>query len=259
MKKRIIISCLMIFILLLQSGCISDLTETQQTDTTQGMITDSANVTEKLDSTVATEENTTVADPVTETVTNTQVPDTSNDETTYEYMDFIGWEDANSIAAREYFNSTDLYFEEGDTVPVDELMIFYTLCEMRIGESFELKEELLPYRTHPSSEIFAEKYEISIPKEIVNAEIEKNFAVQVDGTDSEYTDPENEDCYLLFPYARGGVGIAMRDYVKDGNRSTAVYAIYDYIDKRIFQMVELCIENDDSEEDFRFIYARKVG
>ena len=128
MKIRIIISCLMIFILLLQSGCISDLTETQQTDTTQGMITDSANVTEKLDSTVATEENTTVADPVTETVTNTQVPDTSNDETTYEYMDFIGWEDANSIAAREYFNSTDLYFEEGDTVPVDELMIFYTYC-----------------------------------------------------------------------------------------------------------------------------------
>ena len=92
----------------------------------------------------------------------------------------------------------------------------------------------------------------------VNAEIEKHFSVKVDDTDSQYTHPEQSDCYLLVPSAMGGLSVSMSNYSVNGNRTTAIYAVYNSIDKRILKKVELCIENEDSEEDFRIVYARKV-
>ena len=154
----------------------------------------------------------------------------------------------------KYFYYSDLIFEEGDTVPVDELIYYFKGCEMRDRNTSELYEHLEQYRT--GTDAFG--YEISVPKEIVNSEIEKHFAVKVDGSASEFTDPENADHYLLTPNARGLMGVVMKDHAVDGNRSTAIYVLYDSISGAIFRKAELCIENEDSEEDFKIIYVREI-
>ena len=169
----------------------------------------------------------------------------------YEYINDEEWQYPDNISAKKYFYSSDLIFEEGDTVPVDKLMTYFTLCEMRDNSNnSELYEYLEQYRT--------DRDYFSIPKDIVNTEIEKHFAVKVDGSDSQYTDPENADHYLLTLCARGLMGVVMKDHAVDGNRSTAVYVLYDSIDGRIFRKAEICIENEDSEEDFKIIYVREI-
>ena len=185
---------------------------------------------------------------------------TTSDTDDYEYIDFENsdWSHPDGVAATKYFYSTNLLFEEGDVVHVDRLMEYYRLYEMIDRDTNKLREELLQYRTHPDSDVYMESVEISIPKEIVDSEIQKHFAVKIDSTYSKYTDPEKEGNYLLTHSATGGPGVAMRNYINDGNRTTAIYVTYDFIDKKIYTKVELCIENEDSEENFRIIYAREV-
>ncbi|MBE6586850.1 MAG: hypothetical protein E7647_00380 [Ruminococcaceae bacterium] len=177
-------------------------------------------------------------------------------ETEYGYINGEEWEYPDNLSAHKYFLSSDITFEEGDTVSVDELIDYFTIFKMRDeNNSYELYEHLEQYRTGRDENLL---YEISIPKELVNAEIEKHFSVKVDGSESEYTDPENEDCYLLRPDGRGMMSVAMKNHTVDGNKSTAIYAFYHDIGGSIYRKAEICIENEDSEEDFKIIYVREI-
>ncbi len=177
-------------------------------------------------------------------------------ETEYGYINDEEWEYPDNVSAKKYFLSSDITFEEGDTVSVDELIDYFTIFKMMDeNNSYELYEHLEQYRTGRDENLL---YEISIPKELVNSEIEKHFSVKVDGSESEYTDPENEDCYLLRPDGRGMMSVAMKNHTVDGNKSTAIYAFYYDIDGSIYRKAEICIENEDSEEDFKIIYVREI-
>lgn len=236
----------------LLSGCRNtEIKVENPTDTEDTTINDSASSTDSLDT---TEVDTTEADTID---INTQVPDTTESEPGYRYMDFIGWEYPDNVSAKTYFYSSDLLFEEGDTVAVDKLINYFIHFEMINPNTHELYDYLIQYKTHADADNYSQKYEICIPKEIVNSVIEKHFAVKVDGSDSQYTHPEKDDCYLLIPNAMGGLSVSMRDYEVSGTRSTAVYALYDSIDKRIFSEVEICIENENSEDDFKIVYVRE--
>jgi len=182
------------------------------------------------------------------------VKDGSAESGGYGYVNGEEWECSYYSSVNNFFFSSSLIFEEGDTVSVDELMLYYTCYEMLdVGRGHELYEHLEQYRTGND----AYWSEISIPKEVVNAELEKHFAVKVDGSDSEYTDPENENCYLLCPYTGEMTRVAIKDRTEDGNRSTATYALYNRSNGEIYRISEICIENEDSEEDFKIIYVRK--
>ncbi|MBQ3528387.1 MAG: hypothetical protein IJA52_07545 [Clostridia bacterium] len=168
-----------------------------------------------------------------------------------EYINYEEWSYPDNVIAKNYFISSNLIFEEGDTVPVDKLMTYFILFEISDkNDSYEVYEHLEQY--------VIDNCALSIPKEIVNSEIEKHFSVKVDGSESEYTDPENKDCYRLNRAARGGMSVAVKNYTVDGNRSIATYALYDDIDHKIHRKAEICIENEDSEEDFKIIYVREV-
>ncbi|MBR4881600.1 MAG: hypothetical protein IKU19_06670 [Clostridia bacterium] len=181
--------------------------------------------------------------------------DVTGTNTRHEYINLDEWEYPDNVSAKNYFYASDITFEEGDTVPVDELIYYFTTYEMMDkNKSYELYEHLEQYRTGDD----AYGYRISIPKEIVNAEIEKHFAVKIDGSVSKFTDPENEDCYLLYPDAKGMMSVVMKNYTVNGNRSTATYALYADISKEIYQKAEICIENEDSEENFKIIYVREA-
>jgi len=219
-------------------------------------------VTDELDSTFDTQSDTT------ELPDTTKTPDASygSDEIWDEYITHSEridanpdeWSDPKGMAPTIYAYATNLIFEEGDTVSVDSLIYYFILNEMYDSEAKDLYKHLKQYQTAPDSEGHSKRIEICIPKTIVNEAIEKHFAVKTDGSDSQFTHPEKEDCYLLQLAARDGISVAMKDYETTDGRSTAVYAIYDPIDKTISGKVELCIENEDSEEDFRIIYAREI-
>ncbi len=182
--------------------------------------------------------------------------DVEENETEHESIDYEEWDSADVYSsARKYFYIKDIFFEEGAIVPVDDLMLYFLLFEVwdnnKAGGVYDYLEQ---YRTNNEEHI----YEISIPKEIVNSEIEKHFAVKVDGAESEYTNPENEDHYLIFPNIGGDFCVAMKDHTVNGNRSTATYACYDDLTGWIYRKAEICIENEDSEEEFKIIYVREV-
>lgn len=240
MKKGICIFILVVLIALLP-GCNN--AELKNNTTTN---TDETKIDESIDSTDSVN-------------TDNQTTDTTGKESEYKYMDFVGWEFPNNASASIYLYSSDLLFEEGDTVAVDKLIKYFTHYEMINPHTHELYDYLNQYNTTTENNEYEKKYEICIPKEIVNRVIEKHFAVKVDSSDSQYTHPEKEDCYLLVPRATGGMCVCMRDYSIRGNRSTAVYALYDCIDKRIFNEVEICIENETSEENFKIVYVRTVS
>lgn len=183
----------------------------------------------------------------------------SGENDAYEYMDFVGWEYPNNTLIKTYMISTDLVFEEGDVVHIDDVMGFYRLFEMIDNGTHELYEHLKSYRTNPSGKTYLERCQICIPKEIVNDTIKNHFAIEINSTNSRYTHPEQSDCYLLTPSVAGNLSVVMKDYVKEGNRSKATYALFDSIDKSIYSILEICIENENSKDEFRIIYARKIG
>ena len=243
MVKRII--SILVALVFLLSGC-----------TNNGFLHEYPNTTREPtanDSTDSIDTNVVVG-----TDTDNQTFDTTGNETDYVYMNFVGWEYPNNTSAKTYFYSSDLIFEEGDTVDADSLIGYYLLFEMMNPDTHELYEHLIQYKINADTDDYREKNGICIPKEIVNSVIEKHFAVKVDGSDSQYTHPENDDCYLLLPDAMGGLSVSMKGYEFNGTRSVAVYALYDSIDKRIFREVEICIENENSEDDFKIVYVREI-
>ena len=129
-------------------------------------------------------------------------------------------------------------------------MLYYSTSEIR-DDKGELKESLREYATGNSF------YEISIPKEIVHKAIEEHYAVQIDASYSKYTDPSNEENYLIDSYSRGYEDILMKDVIVDGNRVAGTFMYADFRSDKVYYVREICFEMID-ETDFRFIYAKDL-
>ena len=149
-----------------------------------------------------------------------------------------------------YYCSTNLCFEEGDKVKIDDLMLYYSTSEIR-DDKGELKESLREYATGNSF------YEISIPKEIVHKAIEEHYAVQIDASYSKYTDPSNDGNYLIDAYARGYADVLMKDVTVEGNRITGTFMYADFRLDIVYYVREICFEMID-ETDFRYVYAKDL-
>lgn len=173
----------------------------------------------------------------------------SENKTGHEYIDLDEWEPADAYSfVHKCFCINDIYFEKGDQVPIDDLMQYYLVFEVWDNDS------LWQYKTSNEKKL----YEFSVPKEIIHSEIEKHFAVKVNDVYSEYTDPENTNNYLISPSITGNYCVAVRDRTVEDNISTATYACYDGQTSWIYRKVEICVEKEDSEEDFKILYIREV-
>jgi len=150
----------------------------------------------------------------------------------------------------KFFASSYLeYFEEGDTVNVDLLIDYYRLFEMR-DEKGHLLNELLQYKTE-------NKYEICIPKEIVNKKITEHFSVKLDDTQSKYTAPDKPGYYLIEAAARSGNPIRMEYFQENGNYVTGIFYVEGAFTGKVGEKRCICAENPNSS-NFRIIYSRRV-
>ena len=169
----------------------------------------------------------------------------------------IHYYDDYHMLARDYFTALrDIFFEEGQAMMIDRLMLYYQLFEM-YDDNWNLPEYLQQYQTgNPFNEI-------RIPKEIVNDYFTKHFAVRLDDTQSEFYPDDSTDFYLLEVSGVDGAGVDILNKSIDGNRIIIdggilrdIYGVESY-DQPYSTKFRMCIENYDNE-DFKYIYCRQL-
>ena len=194
-----------------------------------------------------------------ETTGEDQPEDTTDKETTDEKKEPVGnvkdfdidsYEYNTYKAVISYFCNLPFTFEEGDTIKIDDLMLFYGNHGI-FDNSGKVKEEVEQYKCEDRLLTF------SIPKEVVHVFLTEHLAIQIDASYSKYTDPSNEENYLIDAYGRGYEDILMKDVTVDGNRITGTFMYADFRLNIVYDVREICFEMID-ETDFRFIYAKDL-
>lgn len=176
----------------------------------------------------------------------------STSTTTTDVFDSVSINEYEAVS-KFFVTGFPICFEEGETVNVDLLMNYYRIFEMR-DEQGNIKEDLQQYKT----DNIYERYEICIPKNIVNEKIMEHFSVELDDSNSEYNAPNKEGYYLIKAYSRGGSVISMEEIQEDGNCVIGTFTPLDPISGEIIgEKLCVCIENPNSE-DFRIVYSRKI-
>ena len=210
--------------------------------------------------------NETVVDTTDEETTDEETTDevttdeeTTDEETTGEKKEPVGnvkdfdidsYEYNTYKAVISYFCNLPFTFEEGDTIKIDDLMLFYGNHGI-FDNSGKVKEEVEQYKCEDGLLTF------SIPKEVVHVFLTEHLAIQIDASYSKYTDPSNEENYLIDAYGRGYEDILMKDVTVDGNRITGTFMYADFRSDKVYYVREICFEMID-ETDFRFIYAKDL-